>query len=118
MYYNDIKKIAMDTAGDIKDTSVRLYKSAKISMLISKKKNSLDDRFEEIGKIVYNAHCGKDADNDRITAICEEIDKILSEIRELDDTKTILKANIKCEICGCSLSPDDDCCPNCGCDIE
>ena len=118
MDYNDIKKMAADTAGDIKDTSVRLYKTAKISVLISKKKNSLDDKFEDIGRMIYKAHCGKETSNERITAACEEIDSIVAEIRELEYKKSLLKNNSKCEVCGCSLSPEDEVCPNCGCDIE
>ena len=118
MDYNDIKKIAKDTAGDIKNTSLRLYKSAKISMDITKKKNGLDEKFYEIGRLIYKSHCGKETDNSRISAICEEIDMILAEIRELEDTKNILKANKKCDVCGCLLNPEDITCPNCGCELD
>ena len=117
MDYKEIKKIALDTAGDIKDTSMRFYKSAKISVDINKKQHLVDDKISEIGKIVYTLHRGKNADESAINTLCEEIDAILNEVNELQETKKILKANRKCEVCGCVVSPDDDHCPNCGCEL-
>lgn len=118
MDYNDIKKVAADAAGSIKDTSVRLYKTAKISMDISKRLNAVDEKLQEIGRLVYKAHCGKETDENIVPNLCREIDEMISDINSLREKKDSLKAHKKCEVCGSFVNPEDEACPNCGCEIE
>ncbi len=117
MDYQEIKNKAMRIAKDVKKTSENLYDSAKISVKISKAESGIEDKFIEIGRLIYAAHTGHETNGSKVSELCNEIDSIKSEIEALKAQKDTLKGGKKCGVCGCPVHPNQDTCPNCGCEL-
>ncbi len=117
MDYETLKSKAFKAARDVKKSSENLYESTKLSFQIGKLKNSLEDKYAIIGRLVYNAHAGNDTPGDKVRSICDEIDAIICEIQQLTSKKEDIKAGCKCSVCGCPVGKNDTNCPNCGCQL-
>ena len=117
MDYQELKNFAFKTVKDVKRTSGNLYNSAKITVQISRKEAEIDNRFAEIGRLIYDSHCGNDSDAHKVSILCGEIDDLLEHISDLKRKKELAKVSRKCTSCGCTLYSGCNTCPNCGCEL-
>ena len=117
MDYENIKRTVHKTAREVKRVSGNFYESSKLSVKISKKEASVEDKFLMIGELVYNSYAHDEPAGDKVHELCESISADYAEIRKMKRKRDIIKSGRKCEVCGCPVSPDAQSCPNCGCEL-
>ena len=117
MDYENIKRTVHKTAREVKRVSGNFYEASKLSIKISKKEASIEDKYLMIGELVYNSFAHEEPAGDKVHELCESISEDFAEIKKMKRKKEIIKAGRKCEVCGCTVSPDEECCPNCGSEL-
>lgn len=117
MDYETLKHTVHKTAKKVRKASGDLYESSKLSVKISKKEASVEDKFFMIGELVYHSFENNESSGEKIRELCESISADYAEINRMKKHRDIIKSGRKCEVCGCPLSSDTDTCPNCGCEI-
>lgn len=117
MDYETLKHTVHKTARGVKRASENLYESSKLSVKISKKEASVEDKFLLIGELVYNSYAKGEPSGEKVSELCEQISEDFAEINRMKKKREIIKSGRKCEVCGCPVAPEAEACPNCGCEL-
>lgn len=117
MDYESIKHTMHQTARKVRKASGNLYETSKLSVKISKKEASVEDKFFMIGELVYNSYAKDEPAGDKVHELCESIAADYAEIKKMKKHRDIIKSGRKCTVCGCPVTADSEACPNCGSDL-
>lgn len=115
---NEISKIVGKTASDtyntVADKSGKLIADAKMKISVSDKEADIEGIYEQIGKTVYDMYkVGEDVGK-AFTKECKNVDKIKSEIDEMNKKILFNKGLRTCANCGEVISTECVFCSGCG----
>jgi len=83
--FKKIGKTAKSTASTIGTKSVELMNTGKLMMEKNNLKGKITSRFKDIGSIIYKAHKDQiSPDEEKIIAICQEIDDLEVQIADIE----------------------------------
>jgi ABC-type ATPase with predicted acetyltransferase domain len=87
----------------------------KINSQISGKKKEVEERYNQIGHIVYEAHRANRGESAEapILKLCSEVSSMFQEIAALEQRINAIKKEKVCT-CGSVVSSDIKFCPKCG----
>lgn len=112
-----LKKHVTKTALKAKEVSGNMVEIAKYKLKLSEIKSDIDDKYIQIGKLVYKG--------DETSDITEKLEKICDDITELktiaDDIQKSIDENLNRKTCPkCNAKADKECdfCPKCGCELN
>lgn len=109
-----VTDVATDTYKTVADKSGKLLEEAKSKIAISGKEADVEEIYQNIGKTVYDMYAKGEDVGKVFTKECKNVDKIKSEIEEMNQK---VMYNKKLRVCGnCSevISIDSVFCSNCG----
>lgn len=110
--------IAGDAAGKGLNAATKkgseIAQSAKLSKKVFDLEGDINVLLQKIGKMVYDTHCGIEADAEALEALLIEVDGKTAELCEAQEELSELKNTRKCTVCGEDVSKDDKFCKNCG----
>ena len=114
-FFNKLGKTASKTYQATKEKATNLSEELKIKSKISELKDKIEEKYTEIGKIVYNEmKDGNDVSREKVTSICEDISRKKDEISKFEAQLLAIKKVKKCVECGAELELTDDFCSKCG----
>ncbi len=102
---------AADAAGK---TATTVMETTKMNLQIFDLNTELEILYKEIGKIVYDVHCGIEVDQDDIQTKLDLIDEKRQKIEEIRENLNEVKSDQICPNCGKSCSKEDTFCSCCG----
>ncbi len=114
--FEKISKHVVKTYTETTDKTGQIAKETKNKFKISSLKNEVIDRYEEIGKKVYESYRideEKDISQELILE-CINIDEINEKIRKLENEVLEMKHKKKCINCFAKIKDTDKYCFNCG----
>ena len=91
-----------------------IAQSAKLSKKVFDLEGDINILMQNIGKMVYDTHCGIEVNAEELEAKLGEADGKYAELEAARDELAALKNTRKCEICGEDVSKEDNFCKNCG----
>lgn len=114
-FFNKLGKKASETYKVTKEKATNISEELKLKGKISDLKDKIEEKYIEIGKIVYNeVKDGKDVSKEEVTEKCDEISKLKDNIEKIQDEILALKKSKKCANCGEELDLEDSFCCKCG----
>jgi len=114
---NNFKKSFTKAAKKTKETSETVVEMAKIKYKLIEIKSDIDDKYLEIGKLVYNSSENEDI-TDKLKEICEGITELTEKKDDLQNTYNDLVSKKYCPKCDMKLDKDFTFCPKCGHNFE
>ena len=90
MDYETLKHTVHKTARGVKRASENLYESSKLSVKISKKEASVEDKFLLIGELVYNSYAKGEPSGEKVSELCEQISEDYAEINRMKKKRDII----------------------------
>jgi RNA polymerase subunit RPABC4/transcription elongation factor Spt4 len=105
---------ATETYKTVADKSGKLLEEAKMKIAISDKEADIEQIYIGMGKTVYDMFVAGEDVGKVFAKECKNIDKIVSEIEEMNKTVLYNKKLKKCDNCGEIISLDSSYCDNCG----
>lgn len=98
-------------AGEVVDKS-------KLRISTAELKKKISDKFETLGRYVYDTSVSSTADTEVISKYCEEITVLISELKTLQDALDEASDKVICPKCDCSNSSDSLYCKKCGSSLD
>lgn len=98
-------------AGEVVDKS-------KLRISTAELKRKISDKFEILGRYVYDTHVTDSADPDIIKQYYAEISELISELKTLQEALNITNERIICPKCSCENSLDSLYCRKCGSSLD
>lgn len=103
-----------NTYNTVVSKSGKFIDDTKLKIAISDKEADIDETYEEIGKAVYSRYqSGEETDKD-ILKLAKKIDKLKTEIKDMQTKILYNKSLRECSNCGEVISIDSKFCTNCG----
>ena len=114
-FLKKLGKKATETYQVTKEKASNLSEEIKIKSKIGDYKDKIKEKYNEIGKEVYNQiKDGNDVSKDSIISKCDEITIAKNEISKLEEQLLAIKKVRKCSECGTEIPIDSDFCSKCG----
>lgn len=111
-FLNKMSETITSKSKDVAKKAKDITEIAKLSGQIGSKEASLNEIFQEIGKMVYEQK--SEWFNQRLSEKCGEADSIFMEIENLKKEVMALKGMQKCLKCGEEVDEEAGFCPKCG----
>ncbi len=111
--FDKIKKSVKKTALKAKEVSGNVVETAKYKLKLSEIKSSIEDKYIEIGKLVYNSGENEDITS-KLQTICEEINDLKASESDMKEAIDELMNKKACPYCSASVDKDFTFCPKCG----
>lgn len=108
------KKLFSGAQKTVTTTTNKIVEDVKLKSNISDKKEDIEDIYMEIGKSVYASYKSGEDVGKEFNRKCNTIDKLNSELAELNSKILYNKDKRKCGKCGETIELDSEYCPNCG----
>ena len=115
--FEKIKKQVVQTAEKAKKVSVNVVEATKYKFKLSEIKSSIEKKYSEIGKLVYESEPGTSI-TEKIQQLCDEITALKSSASDIRDTIDDLTNKRRCPYCNGSVDKGFDFCPKCGKQFE
>ena len=109
-----VGKTATETYNTVADKSGKLIEDAKLKLSVSEKETDIEAIYEEMGKTVYDMYKKEEDVGKAFEKECKKIDKIKSEIDEMNKKILYNKGLRVCANCGEVISTESVFCGNCG----
>ncbi len=109
-----VGKTATDTYNTVADKSGKLVEETKMKISISEKQNEIADIYENVGKTVYDMYKTGEDVGKVFTKEAKKIDKIKTDIEEINKKILYNKGLRNCSSCGETISLDSIYCGICG----
>ena len=109
-----VGKTASETYSTVADKSGKLVEEAKLKISIADKEGEIKKIYEEIGKSVYDEYKSGEDVGKAYTKESKKIDKLNSEIKEMEEKIYHNKGLRVCKECGEVIAIDSTFCSNCG----
>lgn len=114
-FFDKLSKKASETYKMTKEKTSQISGELKLRNKISNSKENINNLYNEIGKLVYEAHKkGEELSKDDIRPKCEEIAREEEKIEKAEVEILALKKIKKCINCGAELDEKDEFCSKCG----
>lgn len=113
MLANATSTLAVQAADNVTQKSASAMQSAKTKVQVFDLNTEIEILYKEIGKLVYDVHCGLDGDQEQLQIKLALIDEKNAKIAELQAANTA-KAVPVCPVCGTAYQIGDSFCSNCG----
>ncbi|MBE7049571.1 MAG: hypothetical protein E7394_02230 [Ruminococcaceae bacterium] len=110
--FEKIKSSIAKTMIKTKETSSNMVEVAKAKYKLSEIQSDINDKYIDIGKIVYRAD--ENDSTERIEAICNEITELKSKADDLQAIIDDIMNKNTCEACGEKVDKKYTYCPKCG----
>lgn len=91
---------------------------SKLRISTAELKKKISDKFETLGRYVYDTNVSGTADAEIISKYCEEITVLISELKTLQDALNEANDKVVCPKCDCSNSLDSLYCKKCGSSLD
>ncbi len=111
--FDRIKKGMKKTALKAKEVSGNVLETAKYKLKLSEIKSSIEDKYIEIGKLVYNSGEFEDITS-KLQTICDEITELKNSENDMREAIDDLMNKKSCPHCSASVDKDFTFCPKCG----
>lgn len=111
---DSIKDVLSKTAKDAVKVSNTAVEYTKLKFKLSEAKDSIREKYAQIGEMVYKSTIGEDADTDSMEAICDEITELIKKAEEYEDALNKASNKRTCPSCGNVVSVDSVFCAKCG----
>ena len=109
-----VGKTATDTYNTVADKSGKLIQDAKLKISVSDKETDIEEIYENMGKTVYDSYKAGEDVGKVFTKESKKIDKIKSEILEMNKKLLYNKGLRECEKCFETIPLESTFCKNCG----
>lgn len=109
-----VGETATETYKTVADKSGKIIEEAKLKSDISKKENEIKVIFETVGRAVYDSYKSGEDVGKAFTKESKKIDKLNSEIEDLNTKILYNKSLRKCSNCGEVIPLNSEYCQNCG----
>lgn len=90
----------------------------KLRLAVSNDKTKIKDLKTQIGELVYNAYIGSDAESEDIEKICSEIKDLNDEIERMENEIAQIRNLIRCSKCGTNNESSSAFCKKCGAELK
>ena len=111
--FEKVKKSVKKTALKVKEVSGNAVETAKFKLKLSEIKSHIEDKYIEIGKLVYE--CEDDIDiTEKIQKLCDEITELKESADDMQGSIDDLMNKKACPFCSASVDKDYTFCPKCG----
>lgn len=98
-------------AGEVVDKSKNKVSSAELRKKIS-------DKFETLGRYVYDTHMNHSTDEEVVGRYASEITELIGELKTLQDAINTASSKHICPKCACENSADSLYCRKCGTSLD
>lgn len=115
--FSKLKKQVTKTALKAKEVSGNMVETAKFKLKLSELKTYIDDKYIQIGKLVYNSDEDSDV-TDKVQSLCDEITKLKEDAEKVQNLIDELLNKKTCPDCSASIDKDFDFCPKCGSNLN
>ncbi len=105
---------ATETYNTVAEKSGKMFEEAKLKMSISSKEGEIADIYESMGKTVYDMYKSGEDVGKVFTKEAKKIDKLNSQIDEMEKKILYNKKLRVCEKCGKTISLESTFCSGCG----
>ncbi len=112
-----IKKEVAKTAIKAKKASANMVETAKYKFKLSEIKSDINEKYMQIGKLVYNSDEAEDI-ADKLQALCDEITSLKNSAQDIQATIDDMFNKKACSNCSTYVDKDFDFCPKCGNEIS
>lgn len=112
--FNTVKDLISKTAKDAVKVSNTAVEYTKLKFKLTETNHKINEKYLEIGKMVYATTIGEEVDSDDIENICSEISALLKEADEYDDAINKAANKKVCDNCGAVVSNSSIFCSKCG----
>ncbi len=112
-----IKKEVAKTAIKAKKASANMVETAKYKFKLSEIKSDINEKYMQIGKLVYNSDEASDI-ADKLQALCDEITSLKTTAEDIQATIDVMFNKKACPSCSSYIDKDFDFCPKCGNEIN
>jgi outer membrane murein-binding lipoprotein Lpp len=124
-FFKKLQETAKSTADTLGAKSAELVSAGKLKVEKLQLESKVKEKKTELGGVVYQAYIsGQEPDSDKVTAICEEIRDLETQVSSLDNKMNeepgagaAQEAAAACKQCGQALSPGAKFCPGCGAQV-
>lgn len=115
--FNKIKKEVTKTALKAKKASANMVETAKYKFKLSEIKSDINEKYMQIGKLVYNSD--EDCDiTDKLQALCDEITALKNNAEDMQASVDEILNKKACPKCSSYVDKDFEFCPKCGNSID
>ena len=111
---DDIGRALKDTGRKTIKKSSILIDSSRINILISSKKNKIDDIYKELGRSYYKKYKKNLSKDSPFKKYFTDIDNLKKEIKELEQELLSVKDEKQCPHCGRFIDKGSNFCNKCG----
>ncbi len=101
-------------AGKVAKKSGEVFEVSKLTLSIAAANNEIDEEYEKIGKLIYEAYKNDSMQSEDVTVHCALIDSKLAEIEELRGKLNVVKSQRICPNCNAEISKESTFCAKCG----
>lgn len=116
--FDTVKDMISKTAKDAAKVSGTAVEYTKSKFKLSEVNHKINEKYAQIGKMVYSTSIGEDVDSDEIEKICSEIANLLKEAEAYEDAANKAANKKVCPNCGAAVSGKSVFCNKCGNKID
>lgn len=109
-----VGKTATDTYNTVADKSGKMIEDTKLKISIAEKEDEISKIYEEMGKTVYDSYKSGEDVGKAFSKDGKRIDKIFSEIDDMNKRILLNKGLRTCTECGEIVPVEGQFCTNCG----
>lgn len=110
------------TVGEAAETTARcagkyagqMVDIAKLNMKIFDLKTDIGELLRNIGQVVYDAHLGRESDQNAVESMLKSLDEKHAGVEELKGRIAVLRNARECPGCGATCGRGDKFCKTCG----
>ena len=114
-----VKDTAIDAGHAAGKVGKDIWDQAKLGIRLAELNSKVDEEYTEIGKLLYNVHCGKEVEEAKIDEYLASLDSLNKEIESVKaEIAKYAKNTYVCPNCGKSIKKTDLYCSSCGFKIE
>ncbi len=111
--FEKIKRGVKKTAQKAKEVSGNVVETAKYKLKLSEIKSNIEDKYIEIGKLVYNSGENEDITS-KLETLCDEISALKASENDIKEAVDEIMNKKSCPFCSASVDKDFTFCPKCG----
>lgn len=113
-FIDDLEKNITDKGAQASAIVREKAEVLRINNAIAAQRVREKEAYQKIGKIYYDRVKGYDVSTDRMDSAIDELEAVLSEIDNLNESLDSIKKFVKCPVCGFEVSKDASFCGGCG----